>query len=72
VLFDHLTPAPLRRELVGHEVTTAYERDWSSLKNGELIAAAEAQPFEVFLTTDKDLRYQHHRLGPGVPPSSPA
>jgi uncharacterized protein (DUF433 family) len=37
VLFDHGTPAPLRRELVGHEVATAYERNWSALKNGELI-----------------------------------
>jgi hypothetical protein len=63
VLFDHGTPAPLRRELVGHEVTTAYERGWSALKNGELIAAAEAGNFEVLLTTDKNLRYQQNLTG---------
>ena len=63
VLFDHGTPAPLRRELVGHEVTTAYEQGWSGLKNGELISAAEADKFEVLVTTDKNLRYQQNLTG---------
>ena len=63
VLFDHGTPAPLRRELLGHEVSTAYERGWSTLKNGELIATAEAGDFEVILTTDKNLRYQQNLTG---------
>ncbi len=63
VLFDHGTPAPLRHELVRHEVTTAYERGWSALKNGELIAAAEAGSFEVLVTTDKNLKYQQNLTG---------
>jgi hypothetical protein len=63
VLFDHGTPAPLRHALVGHQVTTAYERGWSSLKNGELIAAAEAGDYEVLVTTDKNLRYQQNLAG---------
>ena len=63
VLFDHGTPAPLRRDLVGHEVTTAYERGWSALKNGELIAVAEAGGYEVLVTTDKNLRYQQNLTG---------
>jgi hypothetical protein len=25
ILFDHGTPAPLRRQLAGHEISTAYE-----------------------------------------------
>ena len=60
VLFDHGTPAPLRHDLVGHEVTTAYARGWSGLKNGELISAAEEGKFEVLVTTDKNLRYQQN------------
>lgn len=60
VLFDHGTPAPLRRALVGHTVETAYERGWSRLSNGRLLDAAEAGGFEVFVTTDKNLRYQQH------------
>ena len=49
--------------MVGHEVTTAYERSWSALKNGELIAAAEAGDFEVLVTTDKNLKYQQNLTG---------
>jgi predicted nuclease of predicted toxin-antitoxin system len=60
VLFDQGTPAPLRRALIGHTVETAYERGWSELQNGELIAAAEAAGFEVFVTTDRNLKYQQN------------
>lgn len=63
VLFDQGTPAPLRHALVGHAVETAYERGWSSLNNGELIAAAEAAGFEVLVTTDKNLKYQQNLTG---------
>ena len=60
VLFDQGTPAPLRHALAGHVVETAYERGWSNLKNGELIVAAESAGFEVFVTTDKNLKYQQN------------
>ena len=60
VLFDQGTPVPLRRALYGHEVKTAYELGWSSLQNGALIAAAEAAGFEVFVTTDRNLKYQQN------------
>ena len=60
VLFDQGTPAPLRKSLVGHKVATAYEQGWSQLRNGELIAAAEEAGFEVFVTTDKNLKHQQH------------
>jgi hypothetical protein len=60
VLFDQGTPAPLRHALAGHVVETAYERGWSSLKNGDLITAAESAGFEVFVTTDKNLKYQQN------------
>lgn len=60
VLFDQGTPAPLRHALGDHIVETAYARGWSNLKNGELIAAAESAGFDVFVTTDKNLRYQQN------------
>lgn len=60
VLFDQGTPAPLRYQLVGHEVELAFELGWSSLQNGDLLNAAEAAGFEVFVTTDKNLRYQQN------------
>ena len=58
VLFDQGTPVPLRKHLDWHDVSTAYERGWSTLKNGELLRAAEEEGFQVLVTTDKNLRYQ--------------
>jgi hypothetical protein len=60
ILFDQGTPAPLRLLLRDHEVSTAYERGWSTLKNGELLAAAEARGFQVLVTTDTSLKYQQN------------
>jgi hypothetical protein len=62
VLFDQGTPAPLRMALSGHRVETAFERGWSQLRNGELLAAAELAGFEVFVTTDRNLKYQQNLL----------
>ena len=63
ILFDQGTPAPLRHALVGHSVETAFELGWGTLQNGALIAAAEAQGFEVLVTTDKNLKYQQNLTG---------
>ncbi len=60
VLFDQGTPAPLRQSLAHHEVTTAYELGWSTLKNGELLEAAERADFALIITTDLNLRYQQN------------
>ncbi len=60
ILFDQGTPMPLRRMLVGHEVVTAYEAAWSTLRNGELLAMAEAEGYNLFITTDQNLRYQQN------------
>ncbi len=60
VLFDHSTPAPLSAYLTGHEVTEARNRGWDRLSNGDLLAEAERAGFEVFLTADKNIRYQQN------------
>ncbi len=60
ILFDQGTPAPLRHLLTDHQVSTAYERGWSTLTNGELLAAAESPGFEVLVTTDSNLKYQQN------------
>ena len=62
ILLDQGTPAPLRRTLAGHSVSTAYEEGWDKLKNGELLDAAEGS-FDVFVTTDQNLRYQQNLSG---------
>lgn len=63
VLFDQATPVPIRTFLVGHTVRTAAQQQWDTLKNGDLLTAAEHAGFEVFLTTDKNLRYQQNMAG---------
>jgi hypothetical protein len=60
ILFDQSTPAPLRFHLKGHTVTEARERGWDRLVNGDLLNEAEAAGFELFLTADKNLRYQQN------------
>lgn len=59
-LFDQGAPAPLRKALAGHDISTAFERGWSNLSNGDLLDAAEAAGFDVLLTTDQNLRYQQN------------
>ena len=60
ILFDQGTPLPLRRYLVGHVVTTAFEQGWSTLLNGQLLDAAERAGFDLLVTTDQNLRYQQN------------
>jgi hypothetical protein len=60
VLFDQATPVPIRQHLVGHDVRTAAQQGWDTLKNGELLTAAEEAGFDLVLTTDKNMRYQQN------------
>jgi len=63
ILFDHGTPRGIARALVGHTVTRAKERGWDRLSNGDLLAEAERAGFDVFLTPDKNIRYQQNLAG---------
>jgi len=60
ILFDHGTPAPLESFLTDHTIKKAQDLGWDTLSNGELLKAAEKASFEVFLTTDKNIRYQQN------------
>ena len=60
ILFDQGTPVPLRQHLTSHVVDTAFERGWSTLSNGELLAVAEQEGYDLLITTDQNLRYQQH------------
>jgi hypothetical protein len=62
IIFDHGTPVPLRLQLTGHEISTAYEMGWAKLSNGDLMAAAE-KSFDTLITTDQNLRYQQNLSG---------
>ena len=60
ILFDHGTPAPLAPWLRDHTVKKTKDLGWDTLTNGELLRAAEEAGFQVFLTTDKNIRYQQN------------
>ena len=62
ILFDHCTPRPLRRYLLGHEVKTSYQMGWARIVNGRLLALAEAE-FDVFLTVDQNIPDQQNMRG---------
>src|SRR5438105_2702623 len=58
ILFGQGTPLPLRAWLAAHHIETARQHGWSELLNGELLAAAEAAGFDLFITTDQNLPHQ--------------
>jgi hypothetical protein len=60
ILFDNNVPRGLARALAAHTVTEARERGWHLLKNGDLLTAAEDAAFDVFITSDKSIRYQQN------------
>jgi hypothetical protein len=63
VLFDNGTPRGVARALLGHAVEEARAHGRDTLTNGELLDAAEAAGFDVFVTTDRNLRYQQKLSG---------
>ena len=56
-------PEPLAGLLLGHDVKSARVMGWKRYKNGELLQVVEQEGFEVFVTSDKNLRYQQNLEG---------
>lgn len=44
----------------GHSVNNVYDMGWRGLKDREILDLAETQPFDVFITADKNLQYQQN------------
>jgi hypothetical protein len=59
VLLDECVDWRLGRELAVHEVKTARQMGWRTIKNGALLALA-AQQFDVFVTVDRNLSFQQN------------
>jgi hypothetical protein len=59
VLLDECVDWRLSRDIIGHEVKTAQQMGWTTIKNGELLALA-AQHFDVFVTVDRNLAFQQN------------
>jgi len=63
VLLDENLDPRLRTLLREHDCVTASYAGWDGLKNGALLAAAEAAGFEVFLTGDKKIPAEQNMDG---------
>ena len=59
ILLDESVDWRLSRALVGHDVRTARQMGWTSIKNGELLALA-SERFDVFVTVDRNLPHQQN------------
>lgn len=59
VFLDECVDWRLGREIFGHEVKTARQMGWTTIKNGELLALA-ATSFDVFITVDRNLSFQQN------------
>jgi len=60
VLFDNGTPRGVASALAEHTVDEARAHGWDTFRNGELLDAAEAAGFDVFITTDRNIPYQQN------------
>jgi hypothetical protein len=59
LLLDECIDRKLVREFVGYEVKTVPQMGWAGVKNGQLLALAEAD-FDVFITVDRNLSFQQN------------
>ncbi len=62
IILDENLPKALKRYLSAYEVTTVQEQGWAGVKNGELIARID-EVYDVFITSDKNLKYQQNLAG---------
>ena len=60
ILLDESLPRELMDLLPDHEVETVPERGWAGRRNGELLALAVGEGFDVFMTPDQSIPYQQN------------
>lgn len=63
VLFDNGTPRGVAAALPDHTIEEARSHGGDNLRNGELLDAAEVAGFDVFATTDRNIRHQQKLTG---------
>jgi hypothetical protein len=59
VFLDECVDWRLGRDIVGHDVKTAGQMGWTTIKNGALLSLA-SQHFYVFVTVDRNLSFQQN------------
>jgi hypothetical protein len=59
LLLDECIDRKLAREFIDYEVKTVPQMGWAGIKNGQLLALAEAE-FDVFIIVDRNLSSQQN------------
>ena len=59
ILIDECLDWRLGRALTGHDSVSVQKMGWGGIKNGRLLALAQAE-FDVFLTADRNLSFQQN------------
>jgi len=62
IILDECIPHIVKKRLPHFGIRTVQEMGWAGVKNGALLKQVEAQ-FDVFITTDKNIRYQQNLSG---------
>ena len=62
VLLDECIDWRLGRDITGHEVVTARQMGWATIKNGALLKLATEAGFGAFVTVDRNLSFQQNVL----------
>ena len=56
----------MHKLLTGHECSTARQRGWGGIMNGDLLRLADGE-FGLFITSDQNIRYQQNLAGRRIP-----
>lgn len=59
LLLDECIDRKFAREFADYEVKTVPQVGWAGIKNGQLLALAQAE-FDVFITVDRNLSFQQN------------
>jgi len=60
ILLDENLPHALRHELANHDVYTVQYLGWSGMKNGALLAQANASQFDAMITMDSGVPFEQN------------
>lgn len=59
IIIDECVPSIVKRGLLERGIVSVQDMGWSGIKNGQLLQLVAAE-FDVFITSDKNLRHQQN------------
>ena len=62
IIVDECVPSIVKRGLPVLNIVSAQDMGWAGIKNGRLLKLVAAD-FDIFITSDKNLRYQQDLAG---------